>query len=146
MSLWLERFSPALVSAAAGAVYVAFLRDNDVPVGIHDLFTATISIAAIAVGFFAVAKTSVVQLADESKLISGLKATGRYEYFMSYMSSALHVSFTLAVLSAAGLLITFTDVDGKKDAFLAVWTFAAVFSLCSYIRVVRILNVVLDSR
>lgn len=144
MGFLLERWLPTFGACLASSAYLIAFRACDLPEGTRDLFTAVISIAAIAVGLFAGAKATVVQQEPERLLIKNLRKVDRYVPFLNYMSTAINVSFFLAVLSAIGLMVDFKDPRPAEVALFAAWLFAAVFAAIAYVRVVRVLNVVLD--
>jgi hypothetical protein len=133
------------LSIAGAVVYLLFFRKHPFPGTLPSLFAAAISIASIAVGFFATAKTAVVQLEPTRPLIQKLRQADRYDVFLKYMSSAIHVSFALAVVSAGALLINFSKLTWQHRLFFAAWLLIALFAAFSYFRVVRVLNVILDS-
>jgi hypothetical protein len=145
VGLAVERWSPAVLSTLGAILYLILSRHHGLPKTVPSLFSATITISAIAVGFFATARTAIAQLEDTRPLIAKLRLVERYEFFIGYMSSAIYMSFVLAVLSAGGLLIDFASFNWVKRAFFAVWLLSGLFALLAYVRVIRVLNVILDS-
>jgi hypothetical protein len=145
VDLLIERYAPLSLSAIGVAIYLLFYRNCALPTTLAALFGATISIASIAVGFFATAKTAVVQLEPKRPLIQKLRQAERFELFLKYLTTAIHVSFALAVLSALGLVVDFSPLDWRDRILFAAWLFSALFAALSYYRVVRVLNVILDA-
>ncbi len=145
MGLRVERLYPLVLGLVAAAAYLIFYRHHVLPNSLANLFAASISIASIAVGFFVTAKTAVVQLEPTRPLITKLRQADRYDGFLKYMSTAIYASFALALLSAFGLVDDFVHLDWRARTTFAVWIFSAVFAGLAYFRVVRVLNVILDS-
>ena len=145
MGLRIEKWFPSVLGVAVAAAYLIVYRNHVLPSTLPSLFSATISIASIAVGFFAVAKVAVVQLEPNRPLIAKLRKAERYDVFLKYMSSAIHISFLLALFSAVCLTVNFNHLQWRVRLVFAIWTFAAVFAGLAYFRVVRVLNVILDS-
>jgi hypothetical protein len=126
--------------------YGLFLRRHAFPPTLHDLFTAVISVSAIAVGFLATAKTILLAL-EERPIIVSLKQSGYYKWLIAYILEAIYWSFALAGVSAAGLLLTFAKRGAAQDwehaFFLAIWAFLLAGAGLSYFRVVRVLSKIL---
>lgn len=146
MGLLTERYYPVVLGLIGPAAYLLFFRDDTLPLTLPSLFTAAISLASIGVGFFAVAKTTVVQLEDKRPLIKKLRQADRYDTFLDYMSWSIHLSFLLAVLSAGALLLDFTTLHWFDRVAFSLWLYVGIVAGLSYFRVVRVLNVVLDSK
>jgi hypothetical protein len=109
-----------------------------------NLFTAMVTVAAIAVGFLATAQSILFSL--ESKRVTHfLKEAGVFRSLVDYLMDAIHLSFALAALSAFALL-----VDPKAHRWwypfaFATWLFILSFAGLAYYRVVSIFSQILRS-
>jgi hypothetical protein len=147
MALIAERSYPLVVGIASGAIYLTApaLRNHQLPDTLTGLLSAMVSVAGIAVGFLATAKSILVSI-DDKEIIRKLKKVGYYKRIIGYLRSAIRWSFALAVLSAAGMLI---DLKGNwepwKAVCFAIWLGVTVTAALSYYRVIGLFYDVLAS-
>jgi hypothetical protein len=109
-----------------------------------NLFTAMVSVSAIAVGFLATAQSILFSL-ENKRVTQFLKDAGAFKSLVDYMMEAIHLSFVLAALSAFALL-----VDAKAHRWwcpfgFAIWLFILSFAGLAYYRVVSIFANILRS-
>lgn len=141
MSVRTEKYFPAVLGLATGAAFYLFRHGEALPAHWPDLLAATISVASIAVGFFAAGKAGVVSSAgDPASLVAKLKDAGMYQLFLSYINAAIHWSFVLAGLSACLLLVNFDSESTRHALLFSAWVGLAVLAGATYYRAVRVLN------
>lgn len=142
MSARVERNYPTVVGVVVGAGFLLLRHSHPLPQHWPDLLVASISVAAIAVGFFAAAKATVISsdAGNDRPLIAQLKQAGVYHDFLSYLNAAINWSFAAAALSAGFLLINFNSSTWVHSILFAVWILVAVVAGASYYRAVRVLT------
>jgi hypothetical protein len=143
MSLRTEKHFPLVVGVAAGVAFFAFRHGERLPAHWPDLLAAVISVASIAVGFFAAGKATVVASAgNPGSLVGKLQDAGLYQTFLSYINAAINWSFVVAALSACLLLVNFDSKSTAHALLFALWVCLAVLAGATYFRAVRVLNAV----
>jgi hypothetical protein len=143
MLAWEKRY-PYVIGVAAAAAYYIFLRHRAFPANLDSFFTGTLTVATIAVGFFATAKAVVYSIADTRKIIRALTKAGLYEAFLGYITAAINWSFALAGMTAVYLAFDFSVYDWWKVALFGIWLFVAATSGLLYFRAIRVLSSTLD--
>lgn len=98
MKLWVERSYPAIFGVLAGAGYYLVFKDRALPSSFNELMAAVISVAAIAVGFLATAKSILISI-ENTEIIKKMKGVKYYDHLLDYMMFATWTSFILAALS-----------------------------------------------
>jgi hypothetical protein len=141
MSERTERHFPVVLGAAAGIAFFVTRHGHGLPAHWPDLLAAAISVASIAVGFFAAGKAGVVSSAgDPGSLVGQLQEAGLYQLFLSYIDAAINWSFVVAGLSAGLLLVNFDSKSTTHAVLFALWVCVAVLAGATYYRAVRVLG------
>ena len=144
MSVRQERWYPVAVGLLAGIIYFILWRHRTPPDHWPELLGAAISVNSIAVGFFATAKATISSDQDrerERPIVRKLRDVGKYDLLVDYIVAAINWSFAVAGISAAMLLIDFSEQDTLHRAAFAVWVALAVAAAGTYHRAVRVIAV-----
>ena len=123
MGALIEKHYPWLLGLITAVVCARLIfRMWALPPGTKDLFTATLNVAAIAVGFLFTAKSILISI-DNRWIIQRGKESGAYQMLIAYMLSATYWWLITAVLSGIGLAIL---PAGLKEAqkVVAIWCFS----------------------
>jgi hypothetical protein len=137
-----ERRYPLIAGLAAGIAF--FFLAPSFPVAADaapSLFSAVISVAAIAVGFLATAKSILLSI-ENKPIIADLKAHGRYSTLIDYLMCATKWSFFLAVMSITCFLADLKTPYWHRWLF-AFWVFAMFSTGASCFRVIHIFGKIL---
>jgi hypothetical protein len=142
MSLFLEKRCTVLFGGLLVIVYfsVPRIRDYVLPETLPVLLSAVVTVAAIAVGFLATAK-SILIAADDRPIIHRIKEAGFYNRIIGYFRSAIAWSFALSIASAVPLIFDYKGLkewDWPHAYGTALWLFIAGGALASYVRLSRI--------
>jgi hypothetical protein len=146
MNKHIERWYPLAAGLAVAAVYYFFYRSWTITDAVLNLLLAIVSIAAIAVGFLATAKSILISI-DDKLIIQRLKRVGYYKILIGYLLSAVWWSLGLSVFSALCLLIDWKDAAGAwwNRPVLALWVCVLVTSLLACARVIYIFGKILSA-
>lgn len=101
------------------------------------LFSAVVSLSAIAVGFLATAK-SILFTIDKKRIISQLKTAGKFNTLVDYLMMAVHWSFGLAVATSLCFVIDLKNPATWHRYVFAGWFFVLSTAALAYYRVVHI--------
>jgi type III secretory pathway component EscU len=141
-----EKYYPLACGAVITAAYL-LLWDKFAFVSrtaLTGLFTAVVSVSAIAVGFLATAESILLSL-ESKRVMKFLKEANSFNALVDYMMSAIHLSFALAAFSAFALLVgPDAHLWWYKYAF-ALWLFVLSTASFSYYRIVSIFAKILRS-
>ena len=88
MSERVERWYPVVGAAGASAVYVILLWGEPLPKRSGDLIAATISVAAIAVGFLGTAQSILLSMPNR-RIVRQLQDIGRFKLVRHYVTRAI---------------------------------------------------------
>lgn len=149
MAFAFERCYPLLGGLIVAAVYllVPSLRTYVLPDTLPLLLSAVVTVAAIAVGFLATAK-SILIASDDRPIIKRIKDAGLYRRILRYFRAAIFWSFLLSILSAAALLFNYNGLtawDWPRSLGTAAWLWVATAAMLSYHRIAGIWYTTLDS-
>jgi hypothetical protein len=141
-----EKLYPRLLGLAALAFlpsepWVSVHR-SQIAAAIAKLFSPTLNVSAIAVGFLATSQSILISLRDAPGMIK-MKSDGYYEHFVDFLSSATSWSFSLAVLSGIFSALDFTRLDTRHGYLQVAWLMVCFITLGSYYRAVSLLPFVL---
>jgi|ERR1700722_5793451 len=139
MSARVERSYPIWGGCITAGLYLilsgrfAFVSRGALP----NLFTAVVSVSAIAVGFLATAESILFSL-ENKRVTKFLKDADGFKSLVDYLMNAIHLSFALAALSSLALLLEpRAGLWWYRYAF-ATWLFILTAAALSYYRVVNI--------
>src|SRR5579864_745140 len=126
MSASFERSYPFILALVAAIGFFLFVPRFPVSANAApSLFSAMISLAAIAVGFLATAK-SILLTIDKRQIIIQLKATGKYETLVDYIVFAILWSFALAAASAVCFIADLSTPAEWHHWVFTAWVFILV--------------------
>lgn len=109
----------------------------------RELFIAAITINAIAVGFLATAKATLLSIHD-SKVIIWMKDSGVYEITIKHFMDAVKLSMLCSVLSMLLLLIDFKNPVKYVLWGIAVWIFLVTYAMLALYRIINIFSKILQ--
>ena len=147
MKLRLERTYPILIGLAGGSAFFALAPKFPVAAdAAPSLFSAIISIAAIAVGFLATAKSILLSI-DSRPIIAKLRAAGYYDTLIDYLMGAAFWSLTLA---GASIVCFLADLKSEElwwhRWMFAFWIFTMFTAGATCHRVVHIFGKILRTK
>jgi len=135
----IERWYP-LAGGATVALAFLFVSPQAFPVqadAAPSLFSAVISLAAIAVGFLATAKSILIAI-ENGIAVRQLKSVGLYETLVSYLVTATRWGFVLSVASILCFVIDLRQPAGWHRFALTLWLFSLVTAGLTFYRVFEI--------
>ena len=142
MNLRIEKFCHLAIGLVLAGLFLWRWPHDPLPLGMKDVLGAVVNIAAIFVAFLSTIWSILISM-ENKRVIQLLQDAGYYKLLFDYLSSAIRWLFFLAVISAFGLLIDFTQPkDWYRYAF-GFWIFVLVTSLVSCWRIARIFSKVL---
>jgi len=144
MELRTEKAYPVGGGCLAVAIFWLATRDRAEPEAFATLFSNTISLAGIAVGFLATAQ-SIMLSVGERRLLRQFRQIGYEKHLHQYFMDAIHSSFGLGIVSGLCLL---ADAKSEPSSFrqvTAVWLFVLCLAVLSYYRIVSLFMKVLSS-
>ncbi|MEM4721396.1 MAG: hypothetical protein QXT73_04980 [Candidatus Methanomethylicaceae archaeon] len=144
MGAFIERWYPLVGGIAVSSLYFLLCRQMALPTSIENLFSAVINISAIAVGFFATAKTILFSLSDRY-VIRQLKKVGAFDTLIDYLLHAIKWCFLLAIITGLAFFIDFKTKPEWQTWALSFWLFLVWVALLSSYRVITILAKILRS-
>lgn len=149
MSLIVERWHPFVIGMVVAIVYLSVrpLSSHVLPDTLPTLLSAIVSVAAIAVGFLATAKSILIS-ADDKPIIKRAKEAGVYRRIVLYFRAAISWSFALSIASVLALLFDYRGLktwDWPHAIGTAAWLWLATGAILSYLRIARLWYTVLDS-
>jgi MFS family permease len=145
-----EKYYPSAVSAFAVVATSVFLWRNPgwihpMAEGVKTLSPSALNVGAIAVGFLATSQSLLLSLANTPPL-KALKDADHYERLLKFFSNALTASFATAILSGIVSTIHLERSGGWRFLIAAVWMFGSVCAILCYVRISRLMNVILRLR
>lgn len=145
MKAWTERNLPFFVAAASATAYgivapVFPVTPNAAP----NLFSAIISVAAIAVGFLATVNSMLLAI-DGRPVIAQLKAINLYGDMIAFLIRAEIWSFALAGWSILCFLPDLSAPEPWQRLFFSFWVFLIAGAAMSCYKVIGIFGKVLRS-
>lgn len=149
--LRVEKSFPWVLAAIGAGAYFFFCSHYLIPRVSKDILTVVVSIAAIAVGFLATAKSILISI-DHRDIIRQLKAKKVYDRIVNYLLTATYASAFVSVISAAILLWDFGDPVATNPptwasrVIVSVWLFAVVFAFLATMRVIHIFGKLLKAK
>jgi hypothetical protein len=146
MKAMVERSYPVIGSLIVTLGYLRFQDHFDFVSrdALGNLFTAIVSVSAIAVGFLATAQSILFSL-ENKRVTQFLKSAGAFNSLVNYMMEAIHVSFALAGISAFALLVDLKTPRWWHPYGFAVWLFFLCLAALDYYRIVSIFTRILRS-
>ena len=143
MSEAIERRYPLVIGIVFGIGFFIFFPLFPVSAeAAPSLFSATVSAAAIAVGFLATAKSILLSI-DSKPIIANLKAIGKYNTLIDYLMAAVTWSFSLAAISVFCFLPDLKIPAEWHRWLFAVWIFVIFTAGCSCFRVIQVFGKIL---
>jgi hypothetical protein len=145
MRAWIEQAYPVLAGVAGGIVY--FFVSPEFPVKAEaapSLFSAIISVSAIAVGFLATANSILLSI-DNRPLIVKLKAVGHYTKLLQYLMWAAFWSFSLAGMSVVCFLADLRSPADWHRWLFSAWVFFILTATLACYRIVRLFAKILNA-
>jgi len=137
MNIHIERCYPIVGGILISGTYLLFFRNHSFPESLSDLFSVSVTISAISIGFIATSKSILLTMEDR-RIIQQIKDLGLYKTLINYIMSAIHFCFIFAILSALYLLIDFKQHFWWYNYSFAAWLFIGTSSLLSCYRVIHI--------
>jgi hypothetical protein len=128
----------------SATIYLFFFRNRPFPPSLDNLFTSVISISAIAVGFFATAKTILFSI-GQSNIIIQLKNAKVFDLLVNYIMSAINYCLVLAILTGFWFFFDLETPEKWYPWAFGAWLFFVSLALLSSYRVIRILAKILKS-
>ncbi|MFA6412383.1 MAG: hypothetical protein WCW53_06760 [Syntrophales bacterium] len=110
--------------------------------GFRDILIAAITVNAIAVGFLATAKATLMSIYN-SRVIKWMKSTNTYVKTIIYFGDAVNASIFCGIYSMILLLIDFSNPIKHILFLLAVWVFLMAIALLAMHRIIRIFSKIL---
>ncbi len=144
MGAFVERWYPLVGGVAVSALYFLLCRQMALSPSIDNLFSAVINISAIAVGFFATAKTILFSLSDRY-IIKQLKKVGAFNTLVDYLLHAIKWCFLLAIVTGLAFFIDIKTRPEWQTWAFSFWLFLVCVALLSSYRVITILAKILRS-
>jgi type III secretory pathway component EscU len=132
----------SLILLGMSRVFISYFPDIKLRT---DILAASISISGIVIGFL-ITTQSILFAIDNSSIIKALKQLKVYNKLVSYLMSAIHWSFLVAIINLIGLFIQFKAEEASTSIQLnysLVWIFTISGMALSCYRIVRLLNRVL---
>jgi hypothetical protein len=139
MGMRTEKWFPIVVGTVAAMLYFLMFRGYAITDSVQNLLLAIVSIAAIAVGFLATAKSILISI-DDKLIVQRLKRVGYYKILVDYLLGAVWWSFGLSILSTACILVDWKDPGGAwwNRLLLAAWIFVLTTAMLACGRVIYI--------
>lgn len=138
-------FLGLVAGAIAGLVLPFCLTRPPIPAeAASSLFSAVISVAAIAVGFLITVK-SILFTIDDKPIIKTLKRTYAYEQLMKYIIGATYWSFLLSGISVFMLFLDLKCPGPLNWVSFAIWTSFVVGGAASCFRVIRVFGKIMTA-
>ncbi len=145
MKLITEETYPVVTGGVVSIVCAIFGCDYRFPSSLCNLFSAAITISAIAIGFIATSKAILLSI-DNRRVVKFIKGVeGLYAMLIDYMMSSIHLCFISAIISAIGLLIDIKTQPSWLLIFFPFWLFFGITSLLACYRVIHIFTKILKS-
>lgn len=137
-----ERWYPIAAGAISFVVYWVFISSTPPPKTFASVLGSVVSVAGIAVGFFAAAQSIFISI-DNSLIIKRLKELGRYKVVIRHLHAAMTYSFLLALMSGVGLLKDF-ETSHWPPFIVSLWIGAMVTATLSCLRIILLYKKILD--
>ncbi len=128
-----ERWFPLLMGFITTTIYLYFLRNYSLPSSVKDLFSSTMQISSILIGFL-ITTLSILLSIEDKKIIQHLERLGSYNKLINYFIDATKWSFCLVTASSVGLLINFNIQQSWHYLAFATWLFVLTTTVSSCYR------------
>lgn len=142
MSRFVEERFPWFAAALLGAATCWCFWSRALPTSMTDLLAALISVASIAVGFLATAKSILVSI-DDRPIIRQIRNVNRYTDLIDYMMCSIHWSFCLGSLCVSMLLVDLSASDPITRTLMGCLGATTGGAAASYYRVVSLFQMIL---
>jgi hypothetical protein len=142
MNLWIEKFCHVAMGFLVGIIYFFECSHVTLPPSMKDVLGAVVNISAIFVAFLSTIWSILISM-ENKRVIQLLKDAEYDKLLFQYLSAAIRWLFILAVISAVGLLIDFTQPKNWYHCAFSFWLFVLVTSFISCWRIIRIFSKVL---
>lgn len=137
MNAKVERWFPLLIGFFTAICYIYFLRNYSLPSSVRDLFSSTMQVSSITIGFLITALSILVTI-EKKHIVQQLKKVNLYNKLITYFMDAIKWSFGLIAVSSIGLLINFSTKEDWHSLAFAVWLFVLITTALSFYRVIDI--------
>lgn len=138
-----ERWWPFGISTAATIGLCMWLRDtHDWPGSVKDLFSATLNISAIMIGFLATAKSIMFSLGDTRRL-RDMRNSGHFDKLIGYLMRSTFWAFVMAMSSALNVILYPKTYPLPT---LGAWVFSIVATITCFYQVVSLLGMLLRDK
>jgi hypothetical protein len=127
MSRSSERVYPYLISLLGAGLF--WYLSLPFPKG-QDILSASITVAAVFVGFLATSESIVISL--QSPTIEHFKATKFFPLLLQYLQEAIWISLTYCAFSLFGF---FHNADAPPHWFGPIWVFLSIATLLAFQRI-----------
>lgn len=144
MSVFIEKWYPMILGLAAFGLGAWYFGKNPIPVAMHDLFSAAVSIGAIAVGFLGTAMAILFSI-EHRWIVKQVKRAGLFERLIGFLLYAIWGCLLLAVLSGGSLLLDLQNPANWYSWSVAVWGGVLIGALASCFRVLRLFAKILQT-
>ena len=144
MALVIEKIYPIAFGIFSSIIYLLFFRNYSLSGSVTNLFSSTVTISSIAVGFLAATKAILFSI-QEHKFIKQLKQSDAYYILVNYLMTSIYFCFITSIVSAFLLLIDLKRYESFAfcKIFFAIWLFLAIASVLSCFRIIRIFDKIL---
>jgi len=131
----LERASPYLAGLIAGFVGYCWLGQNDPPETSAQVYSASVELGGVLVGFVMTAKSILLALGDR-QYIQEMKRNGALGTLLFYMFDAAIGALVLVLLSVVLLTADCKHPDEWRRFAIALWLATGTFSWMAILRLV----------
>ena len=84
MNIHIERYYPIVGGVLISGTYLLFFRNHSFPESLSDLFSVSVTISAISIGFIATSKSILLTMEDR-RIIQQIKDLGLYTTLINYI-------------------------------------------------------------
>ncbi|GEL74609.1 hypothetical protein MVI01_63930 [Myxococcus virescens] len=134
-----------MTAAAAGARWK--FPEWKLPSDLGQLFSSTLDLGAIAIGFLATAKAVLLSI-QGSPAVTKMRGTGLYEGLLRFILRAIQATFTLAAYSLVAIFLekAFDHSTLKWQLVVLIWIFLVVTAGLACYRVIDVFFTILSPR
>jgi hypothetical protein len=115
-----------------------------VPAGLKDLFSATVNVSAITVGFLGTIASILLSIQNK-EIVQSLTRSGHFQRLLTFCLRSIQWWLFVAIVSSAGLLLDFQRLPEWHRPAIAAWVFVTTTAVLSYLRVLRAVVKILQS-
>ena len=136
------------VAALAMALFVQWkLPALRLPSELGQLFSSTLDIGAIAIGFLATAKTVLLSI-QGSIAVERMRGSGLYEGLLKFILKAIRSSFALAAFSLACIFLdkAISDIEVAWELVVSVWLALVITTGLASYRVIDVFFTILSPK